>query len=225
MRISNYATTALFTIGLLISSAESRSKRIDQIPNGTVNRCTNCHIDPGGGGERTAFGEVVRLNYLDAAGDVMWNLALAQNDADGDGATNGQELLDPDGTWAIGMANPGEATLVSNPGDANSITKVELVAGSSTPRFYSLDQNYPNPFNPATTIYFDVAQAGEVQLRIFNSLGQIVRTQENESYEPGRYQVQWDGLDDFGQSLSSGLYLYRLDTHNFSKTRRMTLLK
>jgi hypothetical protein len=225
MNITKFLLSSLLAFGLLVSTAESRSKRVNQIPNGSVFRCANCHIDPSGGGTRTSFGKVIEANYLNSSGNVTWNQALALNDADGDGVPNGAELLDPTGAWAIGVSNPGIPGLVSNPGDPNSITKVGPVNGASIPLFFSLDQNYPNPFNPTTTIYFDVAKVGKVHIRIFNSVGQVVRTLANESFGPGRYQAQWNGLDDFGQSLSSGLYLYRLDAQNFSTTKRMTLLK
>jgi hypothetical protein len=224
MRKISYVFVALLAIGLLFSNAIARSKRVNQIPNGSVFRCANCHVDPSGGGTRTSFGEVVRLNYLDTSGDVMWNQALALNDADGDGIPNGEELQDPTGSWTAGASNPGTPSLVSNPGDPNSATSVDFVAGS-TPRSYKLDQNYPNPFNPTTNISFEIAKAGYVQLRIFNSLGQVVRTLANDIFESGVYQAQWDGLDDSGQSLSSGIYLYRLDADGFSHTRRMMYLR
>ena len=225
MRILNLLFKSLLVVGVLISTAESRSKRVSQLPNGSSFGCAKCHVDAGGGGTRTSFGEVVRTTFLDANGDVIWNQALASNDADGDGVSNGAELLDPNGTWVKGTSNPGTPALVSNPGDPNSTTNVEMVNGVSIPESFSLDQNYPNPFNPTTTIYFNVAKAGEIQIRIFNSMGQVVRTLAHSSFQPGRYKVQWNGLDDFGQSLSSGLYIYRLDAEEFNQTRRMTFLK
>lgn len=218
-------TVLLLSLGLFVAQSEGRSKRVNQIPNGNVFRCANCHIDPSGGGARTSFGEVVRQNYLDAGGNVIWNQALAQNDADGDGVTNGQELLDPNGTWTMGASNPGEATLVSNPGDPNSVTSVEQLIAAAMPASHKLDQNYPNPFNPTTTINFHVGQRSNVQIRIINSLGQVVRTLVSSRFEAGEYKVEWNGLDENGQDIPSGLYLYRMDADGFSQTRRMMLLK
>jgi len=224
MRIFYYFSVAAFVLAFVVSDVGARSKRVNQIPNGNVNRCANCHVDPNGGGPRNAFGRTVEASYLDGNGDVIWGASLAQKDSDDDGATNGQELQDPNGTWAKGQANPGDASLVSNPGDPNSTTKVELVNGT-LPEIFSLGQNYPNPFNPTTTISFSIAKSGNATLRIFNSQGQAVRTLTNEFLSPGQYQVSWDGSDDLGRQLSSGVYLYRLQAGDFSQLKRMVFVR
>lgn len=224
MKIFYYFSIAVFGLAFIVSDVDARSKRVNQIPNGNINRCANCHIDPNGGGPRNAFGSTVGASYLDGNGDVIWNASLAQKDSDNDGATNGQELQDPDGTWTIGQANPGDASLVSNPGDPNSTTKVELVNGA-LPEIFALGQNYPNPFNPTTTITFSIAKPENVTLRIYNSQGQAVRTLTNEFLNPGHYQVAWDGSDDSGRQLSSGIYLYRLQAGNLRQLKRMIFVK
>ncbi len=104
---------------LLAAGAQARPHRVSQIPNGSVNSCANCHINPGGGGPRNPFGQDVEARL--SAGDVRWNAELASLDSDGDGFTNGQELQDPQGTWSAGQANPGTSALVSKPGDAQSV--------------------------------------------------------------------------------------------------------
>ncbi len=90
---------------------------------------------------------------------------------------------------------------------------------------FRLFQNYPNPFNPSTVITYSVAQSGEVTLRIFNTLGQVVRTLVNERKPAGEYSLTWDGRDDAGQLLSSGPYFYRLKVGEAVETRRMLFLK
>jgi hypothetical protein len=90
---------------------------------------------------------------------------------------------------------------------------------------FRLFQNYPNPFNPSTTITYSVAHASEVELTIFNSLGQTVRTLVNERKPAGEYSLTWDGRDDAGQLLSSGPYFYRLKVGEAVETRRMLFLK
>lgn len=105
------------------SNAEARSFRTAQIPDGG-SLCTNCHTSAAGGA-RNAFGNDILLNYLDGNGtasraddDVLWGPELAALDSDGDGYTNGEELGDPLGLWAIGDANP--STIPTNPGLASS---------------------------------------------------------------------------------------------------------
>jgi len=85
---------------------------------------------------------------------------------------------------------------------------------------YNLHQNYPNPFNPRTTIRFDILKAGDVELNIYNPLGQRVATPVNERLAPGAYQFDWDAA-----SLASGVYLYQLKTAEYTKVRKMILMK
>ena len=85
--------------------------------------------------------------------------------------------------------------------------------------------NYPNPFNPSTTISFTTAKAAPVQITIYNLKGQAVRTWNLETEAGGNHSVQWDGLDDNGLSLSSGVYFYRMFSGAYSFTRKMVLMK
>jgi len=85
--------------------------------------------------------------------------------------------------------------------------------------------NYPNPFNPSTTILFSLTQPENVKLQIFNVSGQIVKTLLNENKSVGSHVVTWDGLDDYGYGVTSGTYIYRINTDNQSKTKKMILLK
>jgi subtilisin family serine protease len=88
-----------------------------------------------------------------------------------------------------------------------------------------LRQNYPNPFNPHTQISFHLAAAGEVELLVFNLLGQKVRTLISGKHVAGVHMVEWDGRDDFGKLLSSGVYLYQIKSASFSQTRKMVWMK
>lgn len=87
--------------------------------------------------------------------------------------------------------------------------------------------NQPNPFNPETTIHYRLAgsERQETQLAIYNIIGQKIRTLVQEYQEPGEYAVRWDGTDDHGQKVSSGIYMYHLTFGDFAQTRRMMLLK
>ncbi|MBW6514097.1 MAG: VCBS repeat-containing protein [Candidatus Syntrophosphaera sp.] len=89
----------------------------------------------------------------------------------------------------------------------------------------SLSQNYPNPFNPSTTISFQIAEDGETRLAVYNLKGQLVRVLKDEYSSQGRHSVVWDGRDESGHPVASGLYLYRLQTRDASLTKRMLLAK
>ena len=97
--------------------------------------------------------------------------------------------------------------------------------GGGMPADFALSQNYPNPFNPETAIEFSLPEASDVELTIYNVLGQQVRVLVNGSYSAGVQRVAWNGRDDHGQRVSSGVYFYRLTSGSFSQTRKMMLLK
>ena len=94
---------------------------------------------------------------------------------------------------------------------------------------FKLAQNYPNPFNPTTTIQYNVAEEGLVNLQVYDITGRLVKTLvDNQFRTPGStagYTVTWNGLDDRGQKVSAGLYIYRLQSGTMSMTNKMILLK
>jgi hypothetical protein len=90
---------------------------------------------------------------------------------------------------------------------------------------YGLAQNYPNPFNNQTNIEFQVPNQSLIKLEIYNILGQKIRTLINQEKYPGNYSVSWDGENDFGDSVNSGIYFIKFSSDNFSDTKKMTLLK
>ena len=94
------------------------------------------------------------------------------------------------------------------------------------PEVFALANNYPNPFNPTTTIKYALPQAADVELTVYNVLGQPVRTLVAEHQSAGRYVVEWDATNDSGHSLSSGMYFYRLEAGGeFLDFKKMLLLK
>jgi hypothetical protein len=120
------------------------------------------------------------------------------------------------------QANNGKFTVgsLSIPGTAGEI-----------PREFALDFNYPNPFNPTTNIRYQLSAPARVSLKIYNALGQLVRAlvRDNQQQPAGYYQVEWDGRNDFGQKVTSGMYFYRMKAESssavFVQTRKMILLK
>ena len=93
------------------------------------------------------------------------------------------------------------------------------------PSEFTLAQNYPNPFNPTTEISFSMENAADVSLTVFNMLGQKVRVLENASLEAGTHSYKWDGRDELGQSVSTGVYLYTVTDGSRSITKKMALMK
>ena len=93
------------------------------------------------------------------------------------------------------------------------------------PDVFALHQNYPNPFNPVTTIRFDVPQESHVQMDIYNILGQRVRTLINGTMQPGYHAIRWNGTNDTGKPLASGMYIYRIHSSEFTSVKKLVLMK
>lgn len=93
------------------------------------------------------------------------------------------------------------------------------------PSNFELKQNYPNPFNPATTIAYQLPGNTHVVLKIYNFAGQEVKSLVNGRQSAGSQEVVWDGIDDKGNQVASGIYMYRLRAGNYMQTKKMTLLK
>ena len=96
---------------------------------------------------------------------------------------------------------------------------------AAMPFSFQVSQNYPNPFNPATSIEYGVATRACVTLEVFNMLGQCVRTLVSETKSAGLYHTEWNGIDDAGKPVSTGVYLYRFTAGDVVQTKKMLLLK
>lgn len=95
----------------------------------------------------------------------------------------------------------------------------------TAPDKFTLLQNYPNPFNPETSIEFILNQPGRVTVEIFNILGQKIKTVADKKFRSGLQTLYWDGKDENGKEVSSGIYFYRVKTDDMVKTRKMVLVK
>jgi len=93
------------------------------------------------------------------------------------------------------------------------------------PKQYSLSQNRPNPFNPVTTIHYDLPEQSQVTLMIYDIRGREIRELVNNTQDAGYKSVIWDGTDEFGRSVGTGIYLYQIQAGDFTQTRKMLLLK
>jgi len=107
----------------------------------------------------------------------------------------------------------------------NQIASLGAIAVETRPEEFALQNNYPNPFNPSTTIKYQLPDAVDVRLEIYNVVGQVVRTLIGEQQNAGRYEYQWDATNNNGQSLSSGIYFYRLQAGEFQEVKKMLLMK
>ncbi|MFQ5629506.1 MAG: T9SS type A sorting domain-containing protein [bacterium] len=109
----------------------------------------------------------------------------------------------PQDTW---NPSPGPPHVVEEP-PFSPITHVEAVEGANIPEEYTLHDNYPNPFNPSTTIEFDVAKPGVVEIAIYNVMGQRIRTLTDKHFsQAGRYKIEWNSRDGVGRLVGSGVY-------------------
>ena len=101
----------------------------------------------------------------------------------------------------------------------------DLLFRRSIPIVFSLSQNYPNPVTQATTIKYGLPQEAKVDIRVFNSAGQQIRTLVQENQDPGYYKVNWDLRGVSGDQMPSGVYFYRIHAGNFIRTRKMVILR
>ena len=102
---------------------------------------------------------------------------------------------------------------------------IELEFEAPLPSSFALHQNYPNPFNPVTTIRYDVPDNGMVRIIIYDLMGRKIKTLVDGVSTPGRYSITWNGTDDFGKPVSSGMYFYRMKSTAFQSVKKLMLLK
>lgn len=133
----------------------------------------------------------------------------------------------PDGEYAVlsipGQLEPLEAIAADEQNRAVLVKVVDSPA--ALPKHFALHQNYPNPFNPATQIAFDLPRPANVRLEVFNILGQKVTTLVDGRLEGGAHQVRWDGINNSGSEVASGVYLYRIKAGSFTASKTMLLVK
>jgi hypothetical protein len=102
---------------------------------------------------------------------------------------------------------------------------VSIPDNRSTPDAFVLNQNYPNPFNPTTAISYQLSAISSITLKVYDLLGREIVTLVHAEQVPGPYTVNWDGKDEHGEQVTSGMYLYRLRAGTTESTRKMILVK
>jgi hypothetical protein len=133
--------------------------------------------------------------------DINWTV-YATDGMDDTEASNGPRALHIDAGWALGVND-------------------EL----GIPDVFALHQNYPNPFNPVTSIRFDVPEESRVLLDIYNVTGQKVATLVNGNMQPGFHSIRWNGTNENGKQLASGMYFYRISSSKFTEVKKLILMK
>ena len=144
------------------------------------------------------------VSYLDSVGvpsvDLTWTV-YANDGMDETEASNGPRSYHIDAGWVLGIYD-------------------ELI-----PVEFALHQNYPNPFNPVTNIRFDIPEEGNVRMDIYNITGQKVATLVNGRMQPGFHSIRWDGTNDLGKQLASGMYIYHIKAGDFRDVKKLLLVK
>ena len=106
-----------------------------------------------------------------------------------------------------------------------NLTGINGKISNNLPSQYELQQNYPNPFNPTTTIQYSLVQPGEIKLEVYNMLGQLVLTLVDKFQAAGTHSAVWNGSNNYGQKVASGIYFYQLTAGNFVTVKKMIMLK
>ena len=106
-----------------------------------------------------------------------------------------------------------------------TFTQTPNASGNVASTISMLNQNYPNPFNPETTISYNVAKSGKVNLDVYNMKGQLVKSLVNGSAKAGNHQVVWKGTDNSGNKVSTGVYFYKISNGGKNETKKMVLMK
>ena len=109
--------------------------------------------------------------------------------------------------------------------DEGALEELNIKNNKALPERFTLHQNYPNPFNPVTNFDYDLPEDAMVNITVFDMMGKVVRTLVNDQQSAGYKTLQWNAMSNSGQPVSSGLYIYTIQTGEFSKTRKMILLK
>ncbi len=138
--------------------------------------------------------------------------------------------LDPDTWYYIAIITADEASNWSGLSNVIAIKTQSLSLDVETdesilPDDFHLAQNYPNPFNPATKIEFSIPVTAHVTISVFNILGQETARLVDEIKPAGNYSIIWDGVDSYGQNVSSGIYFYRINANDYSESKKMALVQ
>jgi hypothetical protein len=161
-------------------------------------------------GEMTRVGRVMfRIEVLDVLSGVSWSQTIPPSIY----SWTGENI-----TSRFNLVEPGDFMLTT-------LTGVEDREIYSIPETFDLSQNYPNPFNPDTRFHYQLPEGCDVSIAIYSLLGQKVLDVIQEKQPAGHYEAQWDGMDNFGRPVPSGMYIIRMNAGEFKTIRKMTLIR
>ena len=205
----------LHSRGVLIREGLPRhGRQLVDVQLGGVNEIDYDKLNVTGSAKLNGTLKVYLTNgFIPAAGDSFVVLTTSSTITDSFVTVNSQS-----GLYLTLKKNSNNVTLVVD--SIGTISSVENNSIAEIPNRYELSQNYPNPFNPSTNIQFALPQSGFVKLEIFNITGERVDVLISTELNAGKYNYEWNG-----SNLTSGIYLYRLDTGSFVETRKMLLIK
>jgi hypothetical protein len=174
--------------------------------------------------------EAVEIRWMTYADEPFsgFNIYRRHEDQDSDIRLNTNGLVDRNtSSYMDTDVEPGETYYYTMAFVMPDGTEIRSASVKATVGVYSnsLDQNRPNPFNPATEISYRIAGQRLVTLKIYDVAGRLVRTLVDGPQDPGVYSVTWNGIDNVGATVSTGVYFYRLNAGKYTETRRMVLLK
>ncbi len=214
----------------ILAKTNSGSATLD-LRGGNLTLTSNCNV---GGIEFTLKGAGLKdVQFTPGNNLASFEVASANN---GDTSRTyliysmkGESL--PQGTFVLGTFSKLDKSVqltnvvIADPTGGAIVTDVYTNGVPIIPKEYYLNQNYPNPFNPTTTIQYGVPELARVKIVIYNILGQKIRAFDLGEVKAGRYQLVWDGRTNSGLQVSSGVYIYRLETQKYMQARKMLLLK
>jgi subtilisin family serine protease len=164
---------------------------------------------------------------VNIGGNMKISAALGDIDADGD-----FDIVIPnnEGIFVVDVKRPAQsiewACYMGSYNRAGNIYQTTPTTDATvTPIVTELKGAFPNPFNPSTTLSFSIKEAGDVALDIYNQKGQKVRSLVNGMMNSGEHQIVWNGTDDSGRQVASGLYFFRMKSGTYSSTRKMIMMK
>lgn len=188
----------------------SREFRVSQIPNGEKSKCLNCHFSLLGG-SLNVFGQEILANHLTSQnqnGNVIWSPQLAALDSDNDGFTNGEELLDPNGSWKIGDNNPGNINDAGNPGNPNVVpTSIREIFQNHNAGLITIQKISPNPVSEKFQLTFDLKKDDYVSIALFDVSGKKVMEFENSFYYAAKHTILLNLNKNSTMSISQGTYI------------------
>lgn len=127
--------------------------------------------------------------------------------------------------WRVKSNAGNTSSNYSSVAQFTTIAKVTDVENEKIPTEFTLEQNYPNPFNPSTLIKYSLPKNAYVTIKIYDMLGNEIKTLVSNESAAGNYSVQWNGDDNFGNKVSTGAYIYRITAGDFTAVRKMLLIK